>query len=135
MRSMTYEHALFRATQKSPHSDSGRNAIRFSPRTSSLSSRGQPIRFQRATATTEEWEIYASLILQSKPVDLIFFPDGVHELEKPLERLASQQGNVDWFRFWLKGEEDPDPAKVEQYKRRRELRKLQEASESSRKRN
>jgi len=30
---------------------------------------------------------------------------------------ASQQGNVDWFRFWLKGEEDPDPAKAEQYAR------------------
>jgi hypothetical protein len=28
---MSYEHAFFRATQKSPHSDSGRNAIRFSP--------------------------------------------------------------------------------------------------------
>jgi hypothetical protein len=33
---------------------------------------------------------------------------------------------VDWFRFWLKGEEDPDPAKVEQYARWRELRNLQE---------
>jgi hypothetical protein len=28
---------------------------------------------------------------------------------------------VDWFRFWLKNEEDPDPAKAEQYKRWREL--------------
>jgi hypothetical protein len=32
---------------------------------------------------------------------------------------------VDWFCFWLKGEEDPDPDKAEQYKRWRELRKLQ----------
>jgi dipeptidyl aminopeptidase/acylaminoacyl peptidase len=69
-----------------------------------------------------EWEIYASLTLQGKPVDLVFFPDGAHVLGKPLERLASQQGNVDWFRFWLKGEEDPDPAKAKQYARWRQLR-------------
>ncbi len=55
--------------------------------------------------------------------------DGVHVLEKPWDRMASQQTNVDWFCFWLKGEEDPDPAKVEQYKRWRELRKLQAENE------
>jgi len=68
-----------------------------------------------------EWEIYASLAAQGKPVDLIYFPEGQHILQKPLERLASQQGNVDWFRFWLKGEEDPDPAKARQYARWRQL--------------
>jgi hypothetical protein len=31
---------------------------------------------------------------------------------------------VDLFCFWLKGEEDPDPAKAEQYKRWRNLRAL-----------
>jgi len=31
---------------------------------------------------------------------------------------------VDWMRFWLQDYEDPDMAKVEQYKRWRELRKL-----------
>jgi hypothetical protein len=36
---------------------------------------------------------------------------------------------VDWYSFWLKGEEDPEPAKVEQYKRWRELRKLQQETE------
>ena len=49
---------------------------------------------------------------------------------KPLERLASEQGDVDWFRFWLKGEEDPDPTKAEQYARWRELRKLQADQQS-----
>jgi len=42
---------------------------------------------------------------------------------------------VDWFCFWLKGEEDPDPAKAEQYKRWRELRKLHEASAAGQTRN
>lgn len=36
---------------------------------------------------------------------------------------------MDWFDFWLKGEEDPDPAKAEQYTRWRELRRLQQANE------
>jgi dipeptidyl aminopeptidase/acylaminoacyl peptidase len=75
----------------------------------------------------QEWEIYASLAKQEKAVDLIYLPDGQHILQKPLERLASQQGSVDWFRFWLKGEEDPDPAKKSQYARWRELRALQTA--------
>jgi hypothetical protein len=43
-----------------------------------------------------------------------------------------QQGNVDWFDFWLNRYEDPDPAKTEQYKRWRELRKLQEAQDAER---
>jgi dipeptidyl aminopeptidase/acylaminoacyl peptidase len=84
-----------------------------------------PVRIEAvsgAESILEEWEIYAALVLQNKPVDLIYFPHGVHMLEKPLERLASQQGNVDWFRFWLKGEEDTNPAKQKQYVRWRKLR-------------
>jgi hypothetical protein len=76
-----------------------------------------------------EWETYSSLLQQGKPVDLIYLPGGQHILQKPLDRYASEQGNVDWFRFWLKGEEDPDPAKVEQYRRWRHLRELQDAED------
>jgi dipeptidyl aminopeptidase/acylaminoacyl peptidase len=69
-----------------------------------------------------QWEAYASLFSQGKPVDLIYFPYGDHLLQKPLERMASSQGNVDWFRFWLEGEEDPDPSKANQYARWRRMR-------------
>src|SRR5260370_9450151 len=71
------------------------------------------------------WEVYAALRLQDKPVDLIYLPDAVHIVVKPLERLASEQGDVDWFRFWLQNYEDSDHAKPEQYARWRELRRLQ----------
>jgi len=71
----------------------------------------------------EEWEIYASLWKQGRPTDLIYFAHGQHILQKPVERMASQQGNVDWFRFWLKGEEDTDPAKAKQYGLWRQWRK------------
>jgi hypothetical protein len=70
----------------------------------------------------EEWEIYSSLRMQGKPVDLIYFPFGTHIHQKPLERFESQQGDVDWFRFWLEGYEDLDPAKRPEYKRWEKLR-------------
>jgi len=90
-----------------------------------------PLRIEAITpgSVLQEWEIYASMVKQEKAVDLIYLPDGQHILQKPLERLASQQGNVDWFRFWLKGEEDSDPKKAAQYTRWRELRKVQEENE------
>jgi len=79
-----------------------------------------------SSSILEEWEMYASLRMQNKPVGLMYIPDGQHILQKPLDRLASQQGNVDWFRFWLQGYEDPDPAKRAQYKRWENLRELQQ---------
>jgi hypothetical protein len=44
--------------------------------------------------------------------------------------MLSQQGLVDWFCFWLKGEEDSGPAKAEQYARWRELRKMREENDA-----
>ena len=75
------------------------------------------------------WDLYASLHLQGKPVDLIYFPMGTHIHQKPMERLESQQGDVDWFRFWLQGYEDPDPAKQDQYRRWSVLRQLRDSAQ------
>jgi dipeptidyl aminopeptidase/acylaminoacyl peptidase len=75
-----------------------------------------------------EWEIYSSLQQQGKPVDLIYIPNGQHILQKPLDRLASQQGNVDWFRFWLKGQEgNENPIPRADYHRWNSLRDLDTA--------
>jgi len=74
------------------------------------------------------WEWFAALSRLEKPVEFVYIPEGPHVLVKPWDRMISQQGNVDWFDFWLKGEEDSSPDKVEQYKRWRELRKLQDAN-------
>ena len=71
-----------------------------------------------------DWHWFSGLTTLGKPVELIYTPDGTHILEKPWDRMISQQGDVDWFCFWLKGEEDPDPAKTEQYKRWHNLRAL-----------
>ena len=87
-----------------------------------------PVRIEAYSpyTVTGAWEWFAGLTRLGKPVDFIYLPHGTHLLVKPWDRLISQQGNVDWFRFWLKGEEDADPAKADQYIRWRELRKLQE---------
>jgi hypothetical protein len=37
--------------------------------------------------------------------------------------MLAQERVVDWFSYWLKGEEDPNPAKAEECVRWRELRK------------
>jgi len=71
-----------------------------------------------------DWHWFTGLTRLSKPVEMVYLPEGIHVLEKPWDRMISQQGNVDWFCFWLKGEEDPDPAKAEQYKRWYTLRGL-----------
>src|SRR6266850_1632138 len=74
------------------------------------------------------WEQFGGLRRLGKPVEFIYLPDASHVVVKPWEMLISEQGNVDWFCFWLKGEEDPDPAKAEQYARWRELRQLQDGT-------
>jgi hypothetical protein len=74
------------------------------------------------SSVMSEWEWYSGLRHLGKPVEFLVLQDGSHPLEKPWDRMTSEQTNVDWFAFWLKGEEDPDPSKAEQYKRWRELR-------------
>ena len=76
------------------------------------------------------WEPYAILRALRKPVDLIQLNATQHVLTKPAVRMASQGGTVDWFRFWLQDYEDPDSAKVEQYKRWREMRRMQQLNSS-----
>jgi hypothetical protein len=76
-----------------------------------------------------EWEWFSGLSRLGKPVDLIYIPDGTHILEKPWSRLISQQGNVDWFCFWLKHEESSSSAiSPRQYALWRKLRQLQDRS-------
>jgi dipeptidyl aminopeptidase/acylaminoacyl peptidase len=79
-----------------------------------------------------EWENFISLKRLHKPVELIFIPGGAHPVVKPWDRMTSQQGNVDWMTFWLKGEEDPDPAKAAQYARWREMRNVSSIQSAAR---
>jgi len=77
-----------------------------------------------------EWEWFSGLWSLGKPVDMLYLPDADHLIVKPWEQLTSQQTTLDWFCFWLNGEEDSSPEKVEQYTRWRQLRKMQEENDA-----
>ncbi len=81
-------------------------------------------------AVLEMWEPYAGLRYLHKPVELIVLNTDEHTITNPVSRVAAQGGSIDWFRFWLQDYEDPDPAKADQYKRWRELRKQEQAQMS-----
>jgi hypothetical protein len=78
--------------------------------------------------TLSEWEWYSALRVQGKPVEMVVMPEDEHPLVRPWNRRISLQGNVDWFRFWLKGEEDRSQEKMEQYQRWERLCDMQIAS-------
>jgi dipeptidyl aminopeptidase/acylaminoacyl peptidase len=78
----------------------------------------------------ELWEWYVGLSLEKKPVDFVLIPDAIHIYGTSAECMLKQQGLVDWFAFWLKGEEDPNPTKAEQYARWQELRRASVALSS-----
>jgi len=74
-----------------------------------------------------QWEMFSRLRALDKPVEYYVAPDvwrGSHTLQNPRQVLALQNRALDWWCFWLKGEERPGPGKDEQYKSWRELRKL-----------
>jgi len=70
----------------------------------------------------ENWEWFVGLSLQNRPVELVEIPAGVHILQRPWDRRIAMQGIVDWFRFWLKEEEDLNPDKEDEYLRWRQMR-------------
>lgn len=65
---------------------------------------------------------YRSLRDVDKPIELYIYPNELHVRNQPKHRLEIYERNLDWFRFWLKDEQDSDPAKAEQYKRWLHLR-------------
>ena len=77
------------------------------------------------------WEWFSALTHLERPVELVYLPRAPHLLVKPWDRLASQQGTVDWFCFWLKGEKDADPEKSGQYERWEALRQLQRRADET----
>jgi len=80
-------------------------------------------------------QLYVSMEQLRKPLEVFIYSDEGHIKNQPKHRLEIYERNLDWFRFWLKNEEDPDPGKAEQYIRWRQLRKLQEANAAGQKPN
>jgi dipeptidyl aminopeptidase/acylaminoacyl peptidase len=74
-------------------------------------------------------ELHSRLSATSTPVEMYAFPDEGHVKMQPRHREAVYRRNLDWFRYWLQGRVDPDPAKAEQYRRWEALRRRRERSQ------
>lgn len=61
-------------------------------------------------------ELHARLI-DARRGELHIFPLAPHIKVAPRQKLAAYTRNLDWFRYWLQGRVDPDPAKAAQYAR------------------
>lgn len=62
-------------------------------------------------------EAFEALREYRAPTELFVFPGEHHVKWQPVHRLAIYNRNLDWFNFWLRCREDPDPSKKAQYQR------------------
>lgn len=79
------------------------------------------------------WELFSRLRYLRRPVEMWVIPNaevGVHNTQNPEQLIALQSRVIDWFRFWLSGEESGDAADDEQYRGWRELRELTSHSDA-----
>ena len=67
-------------------------------------------------------ELHTKLKRAGKAAELIAFADEVHIKYQPVHKLAVYERNLDWYRFWLTGEEDKAPDKAAQYSRWRSMK-------------
>lgn len=67
---------------------------------------------------------WTALRLANAPVEWYDYPEpkSGHVKARPANKWWVYTRNLDWFRFWLQGYEDPTPSKSEQYVRWREMR-------------
>lgn len=65
---------------------------------------------------------YAVPLIRRRQAEMYVFPEEAHIKFQPRHKLAVYERNLDWFRFWLQGHEDPDPAKRGQYLNWRAMR-------------
>ncbi len=75
-----------------------------------------PILFQLPEQEYRMTLDYALPLVRRHRADVYVFPDETHIKFQPRHKLAVYERNVDWFRFWLQGYEDPSPEKAEQYR-------------------
>jgi dipeptidyl aminopeptidase/acylaminoacyl peptidase len=97
-----------------------------------------PIQYQAGSWTEGRttfmwhWEMYSALKAYGKAVEYYVHPDfrhSAHNLQNPGQLMAVQSRGLDWWLFWLKGAEDPDPVKRAQYQSWEQMRSLVEKAQ------
>lgn len=83
-----------------------------------------PILFQMPEQEYRMALDYALPLERRRQADIYVFPDEPHIKFQPKHKLAVYERNVDWFRFWLQGYEDPALDKAGQYRIWREMKAI-----------
>jgi dipeptidyl aminopeptidase/acylaminoacyl peptidase len=83
-----------------------------------------PILFQMPEQEYRVTLDYALPLTRRHQADIYVFPQETHIKFQPRHKLAVYERNVDWFRFWLQGYENPSPEKAGQYRIWREMKRL-----------
>lgn len=81
-----------------------------------------PILFQLPEQEYRMTLEYSLPLVHIHQADIYVFPDETHIKFQPRHKLAVYERNVDWFRFWLQGYEDPRSDKAGQYRIWRRMR-------------
>lgn len=94
-----------------------------------------PVLFEQHNAGDEvglgSSDILTEVACQGKAYEVIQYFGAEHSLARPWQQRSSMERTLDWFAFWLQGEEDPNPAKREPYARWRQLRTKATAARAS----
>jgi len=72
------------------------------------------------------FSVFNGLRLAHRPTELQYYLEEDHDLVSPASQMSALTRRIDWYRFWLKSEEDPVPSKALQYARWRKLKELQQ---------
>jgi dipeptidyl aminopeptidase/acylaminoacyl peptidase len=91
-----------------------------------------PILFQEAEKEYRMALDYALPLVRRGLGDIYVFPQEAHIKFQPRHKLAVYRRNLDWFRFWLQGYEDADPAKAAQYRHWEEMRAARDSADRNR---
>ena len=110
----------------SPEDEAGREFWRGIDIADHLDTIEAPILFNLAASETYSQVRLIRLLADADMAqDVHIYPAETHLKWQPAHIDAIMRRNLDWFRFWLMDQEDPDPAKAAQYARWRELRMFQ----------
>jgi dipeptidyl aminopeptidase/acylaminoacyl peptidase len=100
-----------------PYGATLKNWLAFSP-AFNLANASAPVMMEfSATEALFGLEMSTALRRQDLPVDFWVYPDEGHVLMHPKHRYHSMERNLEWFRYWLQGWENPAPEKYGQYQR------------------
>ncbi len=66
--------------------------------------------------------LWSAMREEGKAIEMYVFPKDTHRLMQPIHRLVNYERQLDWFKFWLKREEDSAAFKHDQYDRWHRLR-------------